>query len=55
ATAVEDVAAAVHDGALPVGKEHGLPLIRFPLHRTADAHRAVETGTVGKVLVDVTP
>jgi NADPH2:quinone reductase len=52
--AVEDVAAAVRDGALPVGEEHGLPLTRFPLARTADAHRAVEGGTVGKVLVDVT-
>ncbi|MGC9669624.1 hypothetical protein ACNTMW_24125 [Planosporangium sp. 12N6] len=58
AAAVEDVTAAVRDGALPVGDEHGLPLVRFPLHRTADAHRAVETGTVGtvgKVLVDVAP
>jgi NADPH2:quinone reductase len=51
--AVEDVTAAVRDGALPVGEEHGLPLTRFPLDRTADAHRAVEGGTVGKVLVDV--
>lgn len=55
AAAVEDVAAAVGDGALPVGEEHGLPLVRFPLDRTADAQRAVESGTVGKVLVDVTP
>jgi NADPH2:quinone reductase len=53
AAAVEDVTAAVRDGALPVGVEHGLPLVRFPLHRTADAHRAVEGGAVGKVLVDV--
>ena len=53
AAAVEDVTAALHDGALPVGAEHGLPLARFPLARTADAHRAVEAGTVGKVLVDV--
>jgi NADPH2:quinone reductase len=55
AAAAEDVAAAVRDGALPVGDEHGLPLVRFPLERTADAHRAVENGAVGKVLVDVTP
>ncbi|MEU7757118.1 zinc-binding dehydrogenase [Micromonospora sp. NPDC049171] len=55
AAAVEDVTAALHDGALPVGEEHGLALLRFPLHRTADAHRAVEAGAVGKVLVDVTP
>ena len=54
AAAAEDVAAAVRDGALPVGDQHGLPLLRFPLHRTAEAHRAVETGVVGKVLVVVT-
>ncbi|MEU4215136.1 NADPH:quinone reductase [Actinoplanes sp. NPDC026623] len=53
AAAADDVAAAVRDGALPVGEEHGLPLVRFPLERTADAHLAVERGTVGKVLVDV--
>ncbi|WP_250031253.1 NADPH:quinone reductase [Paractinoplanes maris] len=51
--AAEDVAAAVEDGAMPVGEEHGLPLLRFPLADTAGAHRAVEDGTVGKVLVDV--
>ncbi|MEV6506768.1 NADPH:quinone reductase [Streptomyces sp. NPDC051642] len=53
AAAVDDVAAAVRDGALPVGEEHGLPLVRFPLDRTADAHRAVESGAVGKVLVSI--
>ncbi|WP_405861400.1 NADPH:quinone reductase [Streptomyces sp. NBC_01515] len=52
--AVDDVAAAVRDGALPVGEEHGLPLIHFPLDRTADAHQAVENGAVGKVLVSIT-
>ncbi len=30
AAAVQDVTAAVRDGALPVGENHGLPLIRFP-------------------------
>ncbi|MCU7727968.1 NADPH:quinone reductase [Actinoplanes sp. KI2] len=53
AAGAEDVAAAVADGALPVGAEHGLPLTRFPIGRTADAHRAVENGAVGKVLIDV--
>ena len=53
AAGVEDVAAAARDGALPVGEEHGLPLVRFPLDRTADAHQAVENGAVGKVLVDI--
>jgi NADPH:quinone reductase len=53
AAAAQDVAAAVRDGALPVGAEHGLPLLRFPLEHTADAHRAVESRSVGKVLVDI--
>jgi NADPH2:quinone reductase len=53
AAGATDVVAAVHDGALPVGEEHGLPLVRFPLDRTADAHQAVEHGAVGKVLIDV--
>jgi NADPH2:quinone reductase len=51
--AVADVAAAAADGALPVGDDGGLPLHRFPLERTADAHAAVEGGAVGKVLIDV--
>ncbi len=53
AFAVEDVSAAVLDGAARVGEEAGLPLHHFPLDRTADAHRAVEDGIVGKVLIDV--
>jgi NADPH2:quinone reductase len=51
--AVADVSRAAAEGALPVGEEHGLPLHRFPLERTAEAHDAVEAGAVGKVLVDV--
>ncbi|WP_432496596.1 NADPH:quinone reductase [Kineococcus gypseus] len=51
--AAQDVTAALRDGVLPVGEEHGLPLTRFPLERTADAHDAVEAGAVGKVLIDV--
>jgi NADPH2:quinone reductase len=54
ASAVRAVAAAVADGVLGVGEENGLPVTRFPLERTAEAHRAVEAGTVGKVLIDVT-
>jgi NADPH:quinone reductase len=53
AHAVEDVSAAVSAGALRVGEAAGLPLHRYPLERTADAHAAVERGAVGKVLVDV--
>ena len=54
AIAVEDVNAAVLDGAVRVGQDAGLPLHVFPLAETAQAHRAVEDGAVGKVLVDVT-
>jgi NADPH2:quinone reductase len=53
--AVQDVSAALADGALPVGEEHGLPLLRFALEEVAAAHDAVEGGAVGKVLVDVAP
>jgi NADPH:quinone reductase len=55
AQAVADVAAAAADGVLPVGEHAGLPLHRFPLDRTADAHASVEAGAVGKVLIDVLP
>ena len=51
--AIRDVQDAVAKGALRVGAEAGLPLHRFPLERTADAHAAVEGGAVGKVLIDV--
>jgi NADPH2:quinone reductase len=51
--AAEDITAALRDGALGVGEEHGLPLTRFPLERTGDAHAAVEADTVGKVLIDI--
>jgi NADPH2:quinone reductase len=51
--AVEDVSGAVYDGAVRVGEEAGLPLHHYPLERLADAHRAVQDGVVGKVLVDV--
>jgi NADPH:quinone reductase len=51
--AVEDITLALVDGALPVGENAGLPLHRFPLANTADAHQAVQDGAVGKVLIDV--
>lgn len=51
--AVAAVAAAVADGAMPVGADHGLPLHRFPLEQTAPAHDAVQSGAVGKVLIDI--
>lgn len=51
--AVRAVSAAALAGALGVGEEHGLPLTRFPLEQSAEAHQAVEDGVVGKVLIDV--
>jgi NADPH2:quinone reductase len=51
--AIADVTAALAAGALRVGAEAGLPLHRYPLERTAEAHAAVEGGAVGKVLIDV--
>lgn len=51
--AVSAVADAIADGALAVGADAGLPITRFPLADTAQAHRAVEEGAVGKVLVDI--
>jgi NADPH2:quinone reductase len=51
--AVADVSAAVADGALRVGERAGLPLHRFPLERTAQAHDAVRDNAVGKVLIEV--
>ena len=51
--AVQDITLALADKALPVGEGAGLPLLRFPLANTADAHQAVQDGAVGKVLIDV--
>jgi NADPH2:quinone reductase len=51
---VEDVNAAVLDGAVRVGEDAGLPLHVYPLAETAAAHQAVADGAVGKVLIDVT-
>lgn len=51
--AAEDLRDAIEDGALLVGEGAGLPLHRFTLETTADAHAAVEAQAVGKVLIDV--
>jgi NADPH2:quinone reductase len=51
----EELAAAVAgvQAALAAGALTTLPLHRFPLERTADAHDAVERGVVGKVVIDI--
>jgi NADPH2:quinone reductase len=51
--AVEDVNQAVGAGALRVGEDAGVPLHHFPLDELPAAHDAVEAGTVGKVLLDI--
>ncbi|GIE35540.1 NADPH:quinone reductase [Actinoplanes italicus] len=54
ADAVAAVAEAVHAGAFRVGEDAGLPILRFPLGRIAEAHEAVENHAIGKVVVEVT-
>ncbi|GAA0438358.1 NADPH:quinone reductase [Actinoplanes capillaceus] len=54
ANAVAAVAEAANTGAFRVGEEAGLPIIRFPLDRVAEAHEAVENHAVGKVVIEVT-
>jgi NADPH2:quinone reductase len=51
--AAEDINAAITDGALSVGEAAGLPLHHFSLGQAAEAHRAVESGVAGKVLIRV--
>jgi NADPH2:quinone reductase len=46
--AVAGVSEAVAAGVLTT-----LPLHRFALEETADAHEAVQDGAVGKVLIDI--
>ena len=53
ARALDDVSAAVLDGAVQVGEEAGLPVHHVPLGQAAEAHGLVEGGAVGKVLIDV--
>lgn len=55
ARGLQDIAAAVLDGAVRVGEEAGLPLHHYRLEQAAEAHAAVENGAVGKVLIDVCP
>lgn len=51
--AIEDVNAAVVDGAVRVGARAGLPLHEFALAETAAAHAALEDRPTGRVLVQV--
>lgn len=52
--AIEDIMAALYDGAVRVGDAAGLPLHHFPPDQAAQAYAAVQGGVVGKVLIDVT-
>jgi len=51
--AIEDINAAVADGAVRIGPGAGLPIHHFPLAEAAKAHAAVEQGVTGKVLIGV--
>jgi NADPH2:quinone reductase len=53
AFAIEDITAAILDGAVGVGEKVGMPLHHFPLERAAEAHAAVQDSITGKVLIDV--
>ncbi|GAA2345478.1 NADPH:quinone reductase [Dactylosporangium salmoneum] len=57
--ALADGAAAVNDalagGGLRFGADAGVPLHVYSLPETAAAHAAVESGAVGKVLIEVDP
>jgi NADPH2:quinone reductase len=53
AHALEDITAAILDGAVSVGEAAGLPLHHFPLADTAAAHAAVQNSITGKVVIDV--
>jgi NADPH2:quinone reductase len=51
--AVAAVAEAVNAGAFTVGERAGLPIVRFPFERIAEAHEAVEKHVTGKVVIEV--
>ncbi len=51
--AVASIENALAAGAISVGADNGLPLHHLALEQIADAHRAVESGIVGKVLLDL--
>ncbi|MFI1359831.1 NADPH:quinone reductase [Streptomyces sp. NPDC020898] len=51
--AVAAIDRALAAGVIGVGEARGLPVHHYPLERIADAHRAVESGIVGKVLLDL--
>ena len=55
AHALDDVSAAVREGAVRIGDEAGLSLHHYPLEQAAQAHAAVENAAVGKVIIDVQP
>jgi NADPH2:quinone reductase len=52
-SAIASISDALADGAIRVGRDAGLPLHHFPLRRAAQAHAAVESAIVGKVLIDL--
>jgi len=55
AIAIADVTSAIRAGAIRIGCDAGLPIHRFSLDQTAQAHAAVEGSVVGRVLIDIVP
>src|SRR3954454_18655889 len=51
--AVAAGAEAVNAGVFTVGERAGLPIVRFPFERIAEAHEAVEKHVTGKVVIEV--
>jgi NADPH:quinone reductase len=51
--AIEDINAAVADGAVRIGPGAGIPIHLFPLADTAKAHEAVENGVTGRSIITV--
>jgi len=51
--AAADINAAIADGGLRHGPAAGIPIHRFSLDETAEAHAAVERGVTGKVVISV--
>ena len=53
ATAIASVSAAVAAEAVRVGEQAGVPLHHYAFPDVASAHRAVQEGATGKVLIDL--
>jgi NADPH2:quinone reductase len=53
--AVASIEKALAARVIDVGEARGLPIHHYRLERIAEAHRAVESGIIGKVLLELSP